>query len=287
MEVSSPSAGKAGPQSAPRPVRWRSLVEIFEDAHGLTRRWGASPSLNGATSLLPQGAYTTLRTYDHDKVVRLDQHAKRLVESASAALDPARARRALAGALKATRYPESRVRLTFAPPRLFVLVEPFEARADGLEGVSCVTLRLRRDNPRLKDTRFLATAEEVRRGLPSGIYEGLMLGDDGAILEGLSSNFFAVKEGVLRTEETRALRGVTRALVLEAAAGEMPVALRALGVDEVGEVSDCFITSASRGIVSVVRIDGQPIGGGTPGELTRRLMDRFEALIKREARSVF
>jgi branched-subunit amino acid aminotransferase/4-amino-4-deoxychorismate lyase len=54
------------------------------------------------------------------------------------------------------------------------------------------------------------------------VHEGLLLGADGALLEGLSSNLFAVLDGVLRTEDVRALHGTTRALVLDLARGDRP-----------------------------------------------------------------
>ena len=118
--------------------------------------------------------------------------------------------------------------MTFAPPELFASVEPFEPLPESLyeDGAWCVTVPLRREEPQAKDTRFLASAQGAYRDLPAGVHEGLLLGEDGALLEGLSSNFFAVVDGVLRTEDARALHGMTRALVLELARGVVPVSLR-------------------------------------------------------------
>jgi branched-subunit amino acid aminotransferase/4-amino-4-deoxychorismate lyase len=80
-----------------------------------------------------------------------------------------------------------------------------------------VTVPLQREEPQSKDTRFLSSAQGAYRDLPAGVHEGLLLGEDGALLEGLSSNLFAVVDGVLRTEDARALHGTTRALVLDLA----------------------------------------------------------------------
>ena len=242
---------------------------------------------------LPEGAYTTLRTYGGRGVVRLAQHVLRLNESivlqgGHGAVDEARVRRAIAAALERTGHSESRVRLRFAPPRLFVSVEPFRPFPEALyrDGVACVTLGLRRPNPHAKDTRFVAAAEAAGKALPPGVHEGIMVGEDGALLEGLSSNFFAVRDGRLRTEESRALRGVTRSLVLELAPGVLPVALTAIRRSELPSLSEAFITSASRGLMPVVTIDGTPIGDGRPGAFTRALSAKFEDLIRREAESV-
>ena len=260
---------------------------LFDDGHPSTV--GAGGTLVDASAQLPAGSYTTLRTYGGDGVVRLDQHVRRLVESLPASagpatLDPAHVRGALVHALRETRHMESRVRITFAPPRLFVTVEPFAPVDDALRraGVACVTVPGRRERPEAKDTRFLATAQAAYATLPAGVHEGLLVGDDGAILEGLSSNFFAVHQGRLRTEETRVLRGVTRSMVLDLARDLLPRGEGAVHVDELAETSECFITSVSREVLPVVRIDGVEIGEGGPGPVTRELVRRFRTAVENE-----
>src|SRR5216683_2563278 len=99
-------------------------------------------------------------------------------------------------------------------------------------GASCVTVPLRRERPQAKDTRFLSPAQGAYRDLPAGVHEGLLVGEDGALLEGLSSNVFAVMDGVLRTEDARALHGTTRGFVLELARGLVPVSLEAVKKSE-------------------------------------------------------
>jgi branched-chain amino acid aminotransferase len=262
----------------------------FEYDAGKLHRAGSGASLLGASEALPSGAYSTLRTYGRDRILRLGQHVARLNESTAlqgsvGSLEERSVREAIAQTLEATGHPESRLRLTFAPPRFFVSIEPFAPPAERLyqEGVAAVTVPVRRPNPRAKDTRFSAQAAKAYAALPSGIHEGLMVADDGSILEGLSSNFFALESGVLRTEEARVLLGVTRSLVLEVAEGLVPVSREAVRLGEVPVLTEAFITSASRGILPVVRIDGIPLGDGRPGAVTRSLMERFQALVDREA----
>jgi branched-chain amino acid aminotransferase len=264
-------------------------VATYEAAPEGLRLLGHHAGLSASSSELPPGAYTTLRTYGGRGVVRLDQHRRRLEESVGiqgrpAALDPVAARRAVRWALDAESYPESRLRLTFSPPRLFLAIEPLQPLPEGVyeEGVACTTLALRRDNPHAKDTRFIATAQGAYDRLPAGVEEGLILGDDGAILEGLSSNFFGVVHGVLRTEEDRALRGVTRSLVLEVAEGLMPVEGRAVTRDERERLAEAFLTSVSREVLPVVRIDDRPVGDGGVGPRTRAIVRGFADLVRRE-----
>lgn len=268
----------------------RARVCTFEATEGRAGLLGRQASLAESSGALPAGAYTTLRTYPGRGVVRLESHLARLEESVAlqgrpGSVDRARARAALASALDATGFALSRVRLTFAPPRLFVAVEPFDPLpASRYEtGVACVTLEVRRENPRAKDTRFLATAEGAYGRLPDGVEEGLMVARDGAVLEGLSSNFFAVRDGVLRTEEERVLLGVTRSLVLEVAEAVLPVEKRAVNRDELPRLAEAFVTSVSREVLPVVTIDGRAVGEGRVGPVARAVMAGFGALVAREA----
>jgi branched-chain amino acid aminotransferase len=251
---------------------------------------GEDAALASASARLPPGAYTTLRTYGRRGIVRFEAHLRRLEESSTlqgrpASIDRDAARSLVGTALRTGGHPESRLRLTFAPPRLFVSVEAFVPLPPPRyrEGVACRTLpRLHRDHPHVKDTRFIASARRAYAALPPGIEEALLLSDDGAILEGLSSNFFAVLDGVLRTEEERVLAGITRALVLDAARPLAPVVRRAVGRDDLRRVEEAFITSASRGVLPVVRVDDEPIGDGRVGRLTQAVADAFAALVARE-----
>jgi branched-chain amino acid aminotransferase len=191
-------------------------------------------------------------------------------------------RAALGRALGATAHPESRIRITFAPPRLFISVEPFAPLAEEVHdaGVWCVTVPLRRDVPQAKDTRFLASAQAAYHELPEGVHEGLIVAEDGAILEGLSSNVFAVVDGVLRTEDERVLKGTTRALVLELARGVVPISLEAISRDDLARATEMFLTSVSREVLAVVKVDEVAVGRGSPGALARDLRRRYRARMR-------
>lgn len=265
-------------------------VASFEAAGDGARLLSRHAGLAAASTALPEGAYTTLRTYRGRLLLRLESHLRRLEESValkggSGTIARGAARAAIAASLDATGHPESRLRLTFAPPRLFVTVAPFTPlpAAAYARGASCVTVDVHRENPHAKDTRFIATAQGVYGTLPPGVEEGLILGEDGAVLEGLSSNFFAVKDGVLRTEGERVLFGVTRALVLEVASSLLPVDERPVGRADLPAIDEAFVTSVSREVLPVVSIDGRLVGDGRVGRLTRGVMDGFAALVAREA----
>jgi branched-subunit amino acid aminotransferase/4-amino-4-deoxychorismate lyase len=78
------------------------------------------------------------------------------------------------------------------------------------------------------------------------------------------------------------LEGVTRSLVLEAAAPLLPLRRVGVRLDEVPAVSEAFITSVSREVLPVVALDGRPLGDGRVGPATRAVMAAFAALVARE-----
>ena len=265
------------------------VVTFVVEDQGVVRV-GGDQSLAAASSRLPPGVYTSFRTYGGDRVLRFPAHLRRLATSADlqgtpARIDEAAVRRLVAAALGATSYPESRVRLTVAHSQVFASIAPFVPRAPSRyeEGTACVTLDLRRKRPRIKDTRFIPTAERAYGELPPGVEEGLLLAPDGSILEGLTSNFFAVVGKTLHTEEERVLSGITRALVLEVAESRLPIARRAVRTDQLSLVSEAFITSASREVLPVVRIDGREIGDGRVGPHTLAITKGFADAVGREA----
>jgi branched-chain amino acid aminotransferase len=258
-------------------------------------------SLREASADLPKGAYTTFRTYRRNRVLRLDQHLRRLEETlslmgeASTPIDPRATRHAIGHVIERMGYAESRFRLTHSPAGLFISIEPFTPLPQALydAGVWCVIVSLHRDNPHAKSTAFIASASQAYRALPDGAQEGLMVAEDGAVLEGLSSNFFAIVPEpnnsdafVLRTEEQRVLLGVTRSLVLEVAQTLLPISTQAVTVQELPTIRECFITSVSREILPVVKINDHVIGDGYPGPATRALMARFADLVAREAEAL-
>ena len=78
----------------------------------------------------------------------------------------------------------------------------------------------------------------------------------------------------------RALHGTTRALVLELARGLLPVSLQAVHQSELTRVAEVFLTSVSREVLGVVRVDGVTIGRGKPGSLAKELRRRYRARMR-------
>ena len=230
---------------------------------------------------LPLGAYTTLRTFDGCRLIRLDDHLDRLEHSARLAGAPAAlhrpaVRRVLSGLLPLAGGGEARVRLLLAygdaAGDVYVGVDPLRPPVpEKYElGVRCVTCDLSRPNPRSKSSAFIGPSRRARASLPPGVEEALMVGLSGELLEGLTSNFFAWRAGALWTADDGILIGITRAIVLEQArAAGHTVHLSPVRRADAATLDEAFITSSTRGVLPVVAIDGTTIGRGVPGPLAR------------------
>jgi branched-chain amino acid aminotransferase len=119
----------------------------------------------------------------------------------------------------------------------------------------------------------------------AGADEALFLDTDGHCSEATASNLFAVKDGGLVTPPAScgALPGVTRAAILEIAAGLGVQAVeRPFGLDDLRAADEAFLTSSLRGIAPLVRVGTAPIGKGTPGPMTSRLVSAYAALVRTE-----
>jgi branched-subunit amino acid aminotransferase/4-amino-4-deoxychorismate lyase len=254
-------------------------------------------SLDAASARLPGGAYTTLRTYKRRKILRLDDHLTRLERSmqrlepqAQVWLDRAKVRRALGQALDHTGFSESRLRLTFAAPGgdLFISVQPFSELPPELfeRGVAVATCPYVPHVTQAKATTSITPLHSAQRQLPSWAHEGVMVNDAGCIVEGLTSNFFAVMGGKLHTAGTEVVVGTVRTVVLELAADVLPVVMEPVRLADLHDVAECFITSVSREVLPVVRVDDCVIGDGRPGAVARQLLRRYRDYVSACAETV-
>jgi branched-chain amino acid aminotransferase len=127
----------------------------------------------------------------------------------------------------------------------------------------------------LKTTSYAENVLAVRAARQAGATEALVPNLRGDLCEGTGSNVFVGLDGRLLTPplSSGCLAGITRELVLEvsdAVEEDLPMTV----LDEADEV---FITSSTRDVHPVTRIDERDLPG-TPGPLTRSAADAFAAL---------
>ena len=107
----------------------------------------------------------------------------------------------------------------------------------------------------------------------------IMLDPDGFIAECTGSNVFIVKDGVVITPEGRnVLRGVSRQYVLDICKqNNISFSERNIDVYDLTTADECFVTATPFCILPAMRFNGQNIGNGNYGEMTKRLLSIWSA----------
>jgi len=268
----------------------------------------ASVSVFDRGFLYGDSVFEALRTYA-GRPCALDRHMARLERSAARVfielpLPVSEFAAEISATVAAAKNPESNIRIMLTrgigerlgldpalgrSPSRFVIVTELVPLAPELyaQGVSVITYRTQRVADATaaagaKIANYLTAVLAMHDARDKGAHEALIVDAHGYVVEGATSNVFAVKNGALVTppESAGILLGITRGFVIEAA--------RDLGL-EVTEVpltpaqllsaDEAFISSSIREVVPVVRVDSEVIGSGRPGPLTLELLRRYREKI--------
>ena len=129
----------------------------------------------------------------------------------------------------------------------------------------------------VKSVSLLGNVLAAQAAHEADAYEAVLL-RDGVVLEGTRTSLFGVIDGVVRTAplSNYILPSITRRVALELCeeAG-IPVDRRPLLMDEFYGADELFLAGTTTEIMPIVRVDGEPAGGGRPGPVTSRLAGLF------------
>lgn len=255
-------------------------------------------TLDDLSSWLPGGAYTTLRTFLGNKVIRLEDHLERLEITATLSgkkiqVDQALIRKLMRKLLYEFDGEDLRMRvivdLESSPGDVYCAATPLILLPvnDYVNGIRVTTCRHSRQKPRGKFTHFINDAHRIRQSKHPLAEEMIMVDSRGQILEGLTSNFFGVRAGVISTSDSGILPGITRSLVLdEAVQSGMVVDYRGFQINEISMLDEAFITSSSRGVLPVTMVDDQMIGTGGPGKIAVKLARLYKLRVETELEEI-
>ncbi len=261
--------------------------------------------------LYGEGVYETLRTYNHVPFL-YDGHTRRLRASAGyIALDVPFTDGELLEWISDTMAAAGemadayiRVLLTRGvgdltydvhstpTPSLVIIVKPLEeppARVFS-EGIRIALVPILRNhpgsvNPIIKSNNLLNNALAMQEANRRGADEGLMCNYRGELSECAQANFFMVRGGVALTPATEAglLEGLTRSFLFEVGK-DVGVEVRSatLVPKDLASADEAFITSTTRELSPVTRIDDRILGSGRPGPVTLQLLEGY----RRRARAI-
>jgi branched-chain amino acid aminotransferase len=255
--------------------------------------------------LFGDSVYETLRTYN-GRPFLFSRHFARLEHSARA-IDlqlPWTRSRALDEIQKTLLSGECRIRLMFTrgvgelaadvetctDHTPIIIVVPLVPPPERIyrEGVEVVISSVRRSS-RFADIKTGSLIHQVlarREAKARRAYEAILLTADEKLSDGITSNIYMVRDGKLLTPSREAgiIEGITRGVVLDLAREiGIPVVEGLFEMDEISRADEMFLTSSTREVVPVTRVEGKPVGNAQPGPVTVRLLDAYRSAIPKLA----
>jgi branched-chain amino acid aminotransferase len=256
--------------------------------------------------LYGDGVFEGIRCYGGN-VFRLREHVARLYESARTLkieipLSQDEMVRAVAETVAANERPDAYIRVVVSRGKGDLGIDPGNCPRPSVVivvadvvmyppevydyGLSVVTSSVRRIpleslDPRVKSLNYLNNILAKMEAKNAGCPEAIMLNHQGYVAECTGDNLFIVKNGLLRTPDVTqgCLAGITRSAVLDIARRcGIAVSETVLGLHDVYNADECFLTGTAAEVAPVVSVDGRTIGDGTPGPFTRWIADEFRHL---------
>ncbi|MDT0410796.1 MULTISPECIES: aminotransferase class IV [unclassified Streptomyces] len=235
------------------------------------------------------GVFETVKAVDGAPFA-LSRHLDRLARSAAGLGLPEpdldEVRRACAEVLAAEPVALGRLRITYTggvsplssdrgteAPTLIVAAGAIAPRPDTTAAVTVPWVRNERGAlSGLKTTSYGENVLALARAHEHGASEALFANTVGQLCEGTGSNVFVVLDGTLCTPPLASgcLAGITRALVAEWTGAEE----RDLPLDVLERADEVFLTSTTRDVQAVHRVDGRTLAQA-PGPVTAKAMRVF------------
>lgn len=146
-------------------------------------------------------------------------------------------------------------------------------------GVGTIIQRdVRWENCYIKSLNLLPNVLAKQAAKENGCYEAI-LHKDGIVTECSSSNAYLVKDGKIYTHSTTKgiLHGCVR-MAVEKFAHELniPFIEESFTLENIKSADELFLTSSTSEVLPIVKVDGNQVGDGKPGKITRLLQKSYE-----------
>jgi len=287
--------------------------EGFIDVDGtLTAAQDAKVSALDRGFLYGDSAFEVMRTYD-GRAFHQRQHLTRLASSCERLRIPMpvsiaelseRVQRAVDAARLKLHMPDCYVRVTVTrgvgplgiklpvkpQPSVLVYALPLEPPGDAVyeQGIEVGLVHVGRATDGTsaagaKTSNYLTSVLALDDVQKRGCHEAIVVGGQGELIEGATSNLFIVRAGALETPPLSSgiLAGITRAAILELAAQlHIPCKEQSISSADLYGADEAFITSTIRELLPVVRADGVQVGSGMPGPVYGKLLTAYRQLAR-------
>ena len=173
-------------------------------------------------------------------------------------------------------------------PTVFAMSTPFMRPSQIMrdEGLSVISLPDERWlHCDIKSTALLGNVLARQAAADRGVMEAIMF-RDGFLTEGSASNIWLVKDGVLCApiRNHLVLEGIRYGLMQEIAESlGIPVQIRRIRQAEVMQADELLLTSATKEVLPIVRMDNRAVGheshAGSPGPLYKKIRQAYDHAI--------
>ena len=174
-------------------------------------------------------------------------------------------------------------------PTVFVMSNKMSVPSEAVrqQGVACVTADdFRWEKAHIKSTSLLGAVFSRQISFDAGATETVMF-RDGYLSEAAASNVWVVKNGKLlgTPKDNRVLEGIRYGLIEELCQQQgIGFELRRISRAEVLQADELLLSSASKEVLAITTLDGQPVGNGRPGPVGERLYTGYQ-LAKQASRT--
>ena len=251
--------------------------------------------------LYGDGVFEGIRAYD-GYVLKLDEHIKRLYESAKAIdleipLSGTEFKETILQTLRRNSLKDAYIRVVVTRGRGDLGLDPRRCSKatviiitgyipplfDGINATAIIASTRRNAitalNPMIKSLNYLNNILAKIEANSSKVDEAIMLNQSGTVSEGTGDNIFVVKEGKILTPPPSAaiLIGITREIVIRFAKEDrIEVIEREITVHDLVCADEAFMTGTAAEVAPLVEVNGKKMGDGKAGPITLGLIEKFK-----------
>ena len=258
--------------------------------------------------LYGDSVYEATRTFEN-KAFRLERHIDRLFMSADKiSLIPTYSKEAITAevqkTIEASPYQNITIRIVLTrgtnsdlgldtqlsgPNNLVIFTKEIKANPSWwiTDGVSMIFYQkvIEASGSLPKTGNYQENIFANRAALKRGAYDAFLINTKGHVTEGTTSNAWLIKDNTLYTPPLidGVLDGLTRKTLIEMSIqAKLPLALveKSLNKNDFLNADECFITSTTRNIVPVTKIENCSIKDGSPGPQTLELLKLYLDFVK-------
>lgn len=157
-------------------------------------------------------------------------------------------------------------------------------QAQGVTAITVPDIRWLRCD--IKSLNLLGNVLAKQKAKEAGAYEAIQYRENGTVTEGSSSNFMVVKDGVLWSHPVNnyILNGICRRVIVERLVKDLDITFveKTFDMDFVHSADEAFVTATTYCVMPIVKIDGKKVGDGTVGQISKKILDAFNAYLLEE-----